>query len=117
VQKDKRITAKHVREMQQAGMDRLSVPDDYLVGRILATNVVSTETGEVVSLANDEITEDRLKSCASRHRQDPDDLHERPRPGPLHRPDPEDRRDGRPERRAGGIYRMMRPGEPPPRRP
>ena len=36
VQKDKRITVKHVREMQQAGIDKLAVPEDFLLGRVLA---------------------------------------------------------------------------------
>ena len=57
VQKDKRITVKHVREMQQAGIDKLEVPEDFLLGRVLAHNVVDKETGEVLALANDEITE------------------------------------------------------------
>ncbi|MEK7845269.1 MAG: DNA-directed RNA polymerase subunit beta, partial [Pseudomonadota bacterium] len=60
VQKDKRITAKHIREMQEAKIDQLDVPEDFLLGRILAQNIVDKETGEVVALANDEITEEVL---------------------------------------------------------
>ena len=60
VQKDKRITAKHIREMQEAKIDQLDVPEDFLLGMILAQNIVDKETGEVVALANDEITEEVL---------------------------------------------------------
>ncbi|AEJ00695.1 DNA-directed RNA polymerase subunit beta [Nitrosomonas sp. Is79A3] len=60
VQKDKRITAKHIREMQEAKIEQLEVPEDFLLGRILAQNIVDKETGEVVALANDEITEETL---------------------------------------------------------
>jgi DNA-directed RNA polymerase subunit beta len=60
VQKNKRITAKHIREMQEARIDQLDVPEDFLLGRILAQNIVDKETGEVVALANDEITEESL---------------------------------------------------------
>ena len=60
VQKDKRITAKHIREMQEAKIEQLDVPDDFLLGRIIAQNIVDKETGEVVVLANDEITEETL---------------------------------------------------------
>lgn len=60
VQKDKRITAKHIREMQEAKIDQLEVPEDFLLGRILAQNIVDKETGEVVALANDEVTEETL---------------------------------------------------------
>ena len=60
VQKDKRITAKHIREMQEAKIEQLDVPDDFLLGRIIAQNIVDKETGEVVVLANDEITDETL---------------------------------------------------------
>jgi DNA-directed RNA polymerase subunit beta len=58
VQKDKRITAKHTRELEQAGIDKLSVPEDFLLGRVLGHNVLDQETGEIIALANDEITEE-----------------------------------------------------------
>src|SRR6478752_503346 len=48
VQKDKRITVKHIRDMEAAGMKKLAVEPDYLVGRTLAKNLVNKETGEVV---------------------------------------------------------------------
>jgi len=57
VQKDKRITVKHTRELQQAGIDKLSVPEDFLLGRVLGHNVLDKETGEIIAPANDEITE------------------------------------------------------------
>ncbi len=61
VQKDKRITAKHIRDMEAAKMKRLAVNDEYLVGRVLATNIVNTETGEFVATANEELTEVSLR--------------------------------------------------------
>jgi DNA-directed RNA polymerase subunit beta len=61
VQKDKRITIKHIREMEAAGMKKLAVEPDFLIGRVLAKNLVNTETGEIVALANEEVTEASLK--------------------------------------------------------
>ena len=61
VQKDKRITVKHVREMEAAGLKKTTISDDFLIGRTLAHNVVNTETGEIAANANDEITEELLK--------------------------------------------------------
>src|SRR5436305_17805 len=61
VQKDKRITVKHIREMEAAGMKKLTVEPDFMVGRVLAKNVVNKETGEVIANANEEITEAVLK--------------------------------------------------------
>ena len=63
--KDKRITARHVRELVDGGVKRIAVPSDYIVGRTLATNVVDTTTGEVLAKANDEITDELLRKAAS----------------------------------------------------
>jgi DNA-directed RNA polymerase subunit beta len=57
VAKDKRITVKHVREMEAAGLTQLPVPEDFLLGRTLAHNVIDTSTGEVIASANDEVTD------------------------------------------------------------
>src|SRR6056297_1859206 len=60
VARDRRITARHVKMIAEAGVTTLDVPDDYLVTKILAHNVVDTETGELVARANDEITAELL---------------------------------------------------------
>src|SRR5690606_12351983 len=60
VEKYKRINAKHIRDLTNAGVQRISVPVDFLVGRVLAKNIVNPETGEVIANANDEITETML---------------------------------------------------------
>src|SRR5687767_2787237 len=57
VAKDKRITVKHVREMEQAGLDKIAVPEEFVIGRVLAQNVVDKESGEVIANANEEISE------------------------------------------------------------
>ena len=61
VPKDKRITVKYIREIEAAGLKKLVVPDDFILGRIVATNIVDKATGEIIANANDEITEDLLK--------------------------------------------------------
>ena len=35
VAKDKRITARHTRELEQSGTTHISVPEDFLVGRVV----------------------------------------------------------------------------------
>ncbi len=114
VQKDKRITVKHVRELQQAGIDRLAVPEDFLLGRVLGHNVVDKETGEVVALANDEITEIVL---AKLHEANTEKIYT------IYTNDLDQgayisqtlRIDETADQMAAqvAIYRMMRPGEPP----
>src|SRR5207344_3122959 len=61
VEKDKRITARHVRAIEQSETQFISVPEDYLMGRMLARNVVDADTGEILAKANDELTEALLK--------------------------------------------------------
>ncbi|MGH6611284.1 MAG: DNA-directed RNA polymerase subunit beta, partial [Burkholderiaceae bacterium] len=70
VAKDKRINAKHIRDMEAAGMKRIAVTEDYLLGRVLANNVVDPETGEIVASANDELTEDLLKTLRAANVQE-----------------------------------------------
>ncbi len=60
VEAGKRITARHVRQLEQAGVEALAVPDDYLIGRILSHDVIDSATGELLATANDEIGEDHL---------------------------------------------------------
>jgi len=56
----KRITVRHIRQMHEAGIDKLAVGDDFLYERVLAQNVIDRETGEIIANANDEITETLL---------------------------------------------------------
>ena len=60
VSKDKRITAKHIRQLAEAGIKKFVVPNEYIVGRVIAKTLINQETGEVIANANDEITEDLL---------------------------------------------------------
>src|SRR6187401_257419 len=40
VAKDKRITVKHIRDMEGAGLKKISAPDDFILGRAIAHNVI-----------------------------------------------------------------------------
>ncbi|GAB7533874.1 DNA-directed RNA polymerase subunit beta [Burkholderia sp. 22PA0099] len=114
VQKDKRINAKHIRDLEAAKTTFISVPEDYLIGRVLAKNVVDGDTGEVIANANDEITEtvlDKLRDAKIKDIQTiyTNDLDQGPYISSTLRVD--ETADRTAARIA--IYRMMRPGEPP----
>ena len=114
VEKDKRINAKHLRDMATAGIERISVPEDFLIGRVLAKNIVDAETGEIVAHANDEITESVLSSMRDANVTEfqtlyTNDLDRGPYISQTLRTD--ETADQMAARVA--IYRMMRPGEPP----
>ena len=114
VAKDKRINAKHVRDVETAGLKQISVPEDYLLGRVLATNIIDAETGEVIANANDELTDEllaRLRGANVANIQTlyTNDLDQGAYISHTLRTD--DTADQMAARVA--IYRMMRPGEPP----
>ena len=114
VQKDKRINAKHIRDLENAKTKFISVPEDYLLGRVLAKNVIDGETGEVIANANDEITESTLEKLREAKVKDiqtlyTNDLDQGPYISSTLRID--ETTDRMAARIA--IYRMMRPGEPP----
>src|SRR5690606_8415710 len=114
VQKDKRITAKHVRDLQQSGMSSVSVPEEFLLGKILAKDIVDKETGEVIALANSEINEVLLANILQASVKEIDtlfvnDLNHGPYISQTLRID--ECADAISAQVA--IYRMMRPGEPP----
>ncbi len=56
VEEGRRITARHVRELEQAGVKKLAVPRDYVYGKIVAHDVVNSDTGEILAKANEVLT-------------------------------------------------------------
>ena len=63
--KDKRITARHTRELEQSGTTHISVPEDFLIGRVVAKNILDGDTGEIIAKANEELSEALLKKLRS----------------------------------------------------
>ena len=114
VQKDKRITVKHVRDMEQAGLTKITVSEEFLLGRTLGHSLVNKETGEIVANANEEITEVLLKKIIEAGIDTiqtiyTNDLDQGPYISQTLRTD--ETTDQMQAQVA--IYRMMRPGEPP----
>ncbi|QGU32808.1 DNA-directed RNA polymerase subunit beta [Thermochromatium tepidum] len=114
VEAGRRVTAKHIRALQKADIDRLEVPADFLLGRILARAQVDPETGEVLAAANDPITPELLETLFQKGIETLEtlfvnDLDQGPYISETLRLDPTTNDlDAQIE-----IYRMMRPGEPP----
>ena len=114
VQAGKRITAKHVRDIQATGLTRLNVEADSLIGKVLARDVIVPDTGEILASANDELTEELLAQF---------DIHGVAQIETLFINDMEAggyisatmRTDETTDKTSAriAIYRMMRPGEPP----
>ncbi|MGQ4584749.1 DNA-directed RNA polymerase subunit beta [Lysobacter sp. F60174L2] len=114
VEAGRRITARHVKQLEAAGIEALAVPDAYLVGRILSHDVVDTATGELIAAANDEITEEQLELFRKGGIETvgtiwTNDLDRGPFISNTLRIDPSKTQ----LEALVEIYRMMRPGEPP----
>ena len=114
VAKDKRITVKHIRDIEKANVKKIIVPTDFIMGRALANNIVDKETGEIIATANDEITESLIDSLIEAKISTINTLY-------TNDLDHGDfisqtlRIDEIPDQYSAkvAIYRMMRPGEPP----
>ena len=114
VEAERRITARHVRQIEQAGLKQLEVPAEYLVGRVLAQEIVDTGTGEILAEANAEITAELLETLSggpgyALETLFTNDLDRGPYISDTLRVDSTSNAlEAQIE-----IYRMMRPGEPP----
>src|SRR5215475_7098322 len=114
VEAGKRITARHVRELQSSKIKTLEVPDEYLVGRILAHDIVDKKTGELLAAANAELDLAHLENFRKAGVDQVgtlfvNDLDRGPYVSNTLRIDP----TKTPLEALVEIYRMMRPGEPP----
>jgi DNA-directed RNA polymerase subunit beta len=114
IAKDKRITAKHIRDLDAAGIKRIAVPEDFLVGRVIAQNIIDRETGEVLANANDEITDGLLAKLQEAGIEELQTLYtnDLDRGAFISNTLRADETISRQAARVA-IYRMMRPGEPP----
>ena len=114
VEQGRRITQRHIRELEKANMSELEIPREYLFGRALAKNIVDENTGEVLVECNTEISEEVLAKLEAAGVNQIDTLYTNELDcGPFISETL--RQDAtRTELEAlVEIYRMMRPGEPP----
>jgi DNA-directed RNA polymerase subunit beta len=114
VEEGRRITAKHIREMNKVGLTEVEVPREYLVGKILGHNLIDQSTGELVANVNDEITEQIIDRCLESGVSEintlfVNDLDNGPYISNAMRIDTTTNA----LEALVEIYRMMRPGEPP----
>ena len=114
VEEGRRVTARHVRTLEQKNVTRLEVPKEYMIGKVLAHDVFNTETGEILAKANEVVTiavVDKLIEAGVTQIRVlyVNDLDRGPYISDTLRIDPtRTRLEALVE-----IYRMMRPGEPP----
>ncbi len=114
VEKGRRITARHIRSLEKAEVKELEVPFEYLLGKVIAKDLFNKDTGEVIALANDEITEETLAKFVENGLTEFPVLftNEVDRGAYISDTLRADSTNSQLEAQVE-IYRMMRPGEPP----
>ena len=114
VEEGRRVTSRHIREMEKAKLTDLKVDNNHLVGASLAIDIIDTETGEVMFPCNTEITEEVIEKLIEAKVKDfqtiyTNDLDCGPFVSDTLRIDTTTSK----LETMVEIYRMMRPGEPP----
>jgi DNA-directed RNA polymerase subunit beta len=114
VEAGRRISARHVRQLEKTRIKQLAVEKSFLIGRALADDVIDQTTGELLAAANEVITEElidkfqesgivELKTIYTNEIDRGSYISDTLRLDPAHDP-----LEAQVE-----LYRMMRPGEPP----
>ncbi len=114
VPQGRRITALHVKKLKASGIKQLPVPEEFLIGKILAKSVIDKETGEVLANANEEITAEMIELFRDKGIKEiktiyTNEVDRGPYISNSLALDP----TTTPLEAMVEIYRMMRPGEPP----
>ncbi len=114
VETGRRISARHVRQLESANIKKLEIPAEYLIGKILFHDVADPATGELMAEANAELTAELVEQIHESGIKKIEvlyvnDLDRGPYISNTLRIDPtKTQLEAQVE-----IYRMMRPGEPP----
>ena len=114
VESGRRITARHIRSLEKANIDKLEVPAEYIVGKVLSKAYIDKSTGEVVAEANTELTLELLAELSQAGHKVLSTLYMNEFDVGSYMSDTlrVDNSTNRLEALVE-IYRMMRPGEPP----
>jgi DNA-directed RNA polymerase subunit beta len=114
VEAGRRITGRHVRELEKARLKHLTVPALFMSGRPLGEDIVDPKTGELLGAANELVTQDLVEKLLKHGIETvktiyTNELDRGSFVSDTLRLDPtRDALEAQIE-----IYRMMRPGEPP----
>jgi DNA-directed RNA polymerase subunit beta len=116
VEKGRRITARHIRQLEKLDIKEMDVPTEYMVGKVLAKDYADKKTGEVIGHANDVLTLELIAALSEAGIKKIEtlfvnDLDHGPYMSETLRVDSTTNR----LEALVEIYRMMRPGEPPTR--
>ena len=114
VEAGKKITARTVKQLEEAKLKNLLITDEQMAGRYFACDLVNRETGEIYAEAGDEITPEKLEELAELGISEFEtlDIDHSEIGAYLRNTLAADKNHNR-DMALIDIYRVMRPGEPP----
>ena len=114
VEKGRRITARHIRELAKSKVTSLEVTSEYILGRALAKDIADPKTGELLLECNTELTEENLTALTDAGITEIETLYTNDLDcGPFISDTLRTDATTTQLEALVEIYRMMRPGEPP----
>ena len=114
IAKNRKFSSTVIEKLRAAGVKRLEIPQEAMIGRVLSEDLVDKKTGEVLMEANEEITESKLKDLVAKKVKEvrviyTDNLTH----GSFIRDTLMIDKINTPEEALIDIYKRMRPGDPP----
>ena len=110
----RKVTSRTVKQLKEAGIEWIDVPETYVIGKVLAKDLVDPKTGEILAAANSVITPEVLEHLRELGEGQFQVLYvdELEAGDYISRTLATDHTTSQLEAQVE-IYRMMRPGEPP----
>ncbi|MEK7711761.1 MAG: DNA-directed RNA polymerase subunit beta, partial [Pseudomonadota bacterium] len=65
VEAGRRITARHVRELDKSRLKHLDAPQTFLIGRALAEDMIDKNSGEIIAQANEVVTAEVIEKLTA----------------------------------------------------
>jgi DNA-directed RNA polymerase subunit beta len=114
VEMGRRITARHVRLLEESGLKRLDVPREYLLERVTSRDLIDQESGEIILPCNSIITDEVIDQLLAAEVKEIETIYTNDLDQGSYISDTL-RIDSTSNKLEAlvEIYRMMRPGEPP----
>lgn len=113
VEKGRRITSKHTKMLEKAGVKSINAPSEYLLDKVISQDLVDKETGEILFAANTVISEEILEVLSANKVKKIEILYINESEGGAYISDTLRLDETQTEIEARmSIYHVMRPGEP-----
>jgi DNA-directed RNA polymerase subunit beta len=114
IEEGRRVTARHIRQLEKTGIKKLVVSEQYLLGKKTAVDLINPETGELIAECNTEVTLELLRALNEANITDLPLIYTNELDCGSFMSDTLASDPTRTQLEAlVEIYRMMRPGEPP----